>query len=255
MLAILLVQLGGVAALGGGLTLALGAASATGASRSLGALLLAAGATAVIAGLKWPARATRVQARRTRLDDFVPEYQFAEAHGIVVRASAARTYEAVHAVTAREIAFFRTLTWIRRAGRPGPESILNPPPDEPLLAVATRTSFIRLAEVPDTEALVGIPVITPRGWRPVGRLTPEAFRELQPPGFALAAMNFRIEETETGCRLTTETRIFATDSSACRRFALYWRLIYPGSAFIRRMWLRAIKKRAERAAGGPASGR
>jgi len=26
---------------------------------------------------------------------------------------------------------------------------------------------------------------------------------------------------------------------------LYWRVIYPGSALIRRMWLRAIKKRAE----------
>ena len=244
MLAILLVHVGGGTALCGCVTLALSATSSD--SRHLGAFLLAGGVIALVAGLKWPARSIRVQAKASQIDEFVPEYQFAEAHDIVIRASAARIYEAVHAVTAREIAFFRTLTWIRRAGRAGPASILNPPPDEPLLTVATRTTFITLAEVPDIETLVGIPVIAPRGWRPEGRLTPEAFRQLTQPGFALAAMNFRIEGSATGRRLRTETRIFATDAAARRQFALYWRLIYPGSAFIRRMWLRAIKRRAER---------
>jgi len=49
-------------------------------------------------------------------------------------------------VTAEEIVFFRTLTWLRRFGRPGPEGILNLPPHVPLLDVATRTSFLVLAE-------------------------------------------------------------------------------------------------------------
>jgi hypothetical protein len=244
MLAILLVQVGGGTALCGCVALALGATSSD--SRHLGALLLAAGVIALVTGLKWPARSAHARTKGSRIDDFVPEYQFAEAHDIVIQASAARIYEAVHAVTAREIAFFRTLTWIRRAGRTGPASILNPPPDEPLLTVATRTTFITLAEVPDIETLVGIPVIAPRGWHPERSLTPEAFRQLTQPGFALAAMNFRIEGLAAGRRLTTETRIFATDAGARRQFALYWRLIYPGSAFIRRMWLRAIKRRAER---------
>jgi hypothetical protein len=39
-------------------------------------------------------------------------------------------------VTADEIALFRTLTWLRRFGRPGPESMLNPPPHVPVLDVA-----------------------------------------------------------------------------------------------------------------------
>jgi hypothetical protein len=46
-------------------------------------------------------------------------------------------------------------------------------------------------------------------------------------------------------RLTTETRVYATDASSRRRFAGYWRVIYPGSALIRRMWLRAVRERAE----------
>jgi hypothetical protein len=33
--------------------------------------------------------------------------------------------------------------------------------------------------------------------------------------------------------------------SARRKFGLYWRMICAGSSLIRRMWLRAIKRRAE----------
>jgi hypothetical protein len=46
--------------------------------------------------------------------------------------------------------------------------------------------------------------------------------------------------------VSTETRVFATSADARRRFAAYWRVIYPGSALIRIMWLRAIARRAER---------
>jgi hypothetical protein len=60
-------------------------------------------------------------------------------------------------------------------------------------------------------------------------------------------MNFRLEDEGNGwTRVTTETRVFATDDRARHRFAAYWRAIYPGSALIRRMWLRAIRLRAER---------
>jgi hypothetical protein len=51
----------------------------------------------------------------------------------------------------------------------------------------------------------------------------------------------------THCWLTTETRVYAAGAKAVRGFAAYWRMIYPGSSLIRRMWLRAIKLRAEAA--------
>jgi len=90
--------------------------------------------------------------------------------------------------------------------------------------------------------------MAPRGWRPKRRPTPEDFKALREPGFAIAAMNFLVEDAGSGaCIVTTETRIYATDASARRRFARYWRVIYPGSALIRRMWLRAVKRRAEAA--------
>ena len=62
----------------------------------------------------------------------------------------------------------------------------------------------------------------------------------------------RVDEEPGGVvRLTTQTRVFASDAAARRRFGAYWRTIYPGSAFIRRMWLAAIKKRAETESASP----
>src|SRR5712692_6772742 len=82
-----------------------------------------------------------------RLDEFAPEHQFNEVHGIRIRAPRNRAYRAIKEVTAGEIALFRALTWIRRLGRKGRESILDPPKDEPVLAVATRTGFLLLADI------------------------------------------------------------------------------------------------------------
>jgi hypothetical protein len=78
----------------------------------------------------------------------------------------------------------------------------------------------------------------------------EELARLDRPGVAKAIMNFHLADDGGGfTRVITQTRIFATDKSAERRFGVYWRVIYPGSALIRRMWLRAIRERAER---GPA---
>ena len=131
----------------------------------------------------------------------------------------------------------------RRLGRPGPEDILNAPEHLPILDVALGTSFVRLADDTERELVIGTTVIAPLG-RP-GPRTPDEFRALTTPGFAAAAMNFRIEpDAAGGSLLATDTRVFATDPSTRRRFARYWSLIYPGSALIRRQWLAAVAKRA-----------
>jgi hypothetical protein len=217
--------------------------------------VMAAGLVVVVVGASLPAKEIRVAAPRTQLDQFVFAWQFNEFHSVRI-APKEKVYTALKQVTAEEILFFHALVWVRRMGRPGPENILNPPPNTPLLEVATKTTFIVLAEKPNQEIVVGTLVAAPRGWRPRGERTPEAFKKLldsQQPGFALAAMNFRLEDCDTKARpdadpctvLTTETRIYATDAASRRAFARYWRVIYPGSSLIRRMWLRAIKKRAE----------
>lgn len=214
--------------------------------RATGFLLVAAGVAVVVVGMVLPAPEVRIATPETRLDHFMPVYQFSEFHTARIEAPRDRAYRAIRSVTADEIQLFRMLTGIRRLGRPGPESILNAPEKLPILDVATRTSFLLLAEKPGREIVVGTLVSAPRGWRPPARPSPEGFRALRDPGFALAVMNFRIESAGSAfCTVTTETRVYATDAPTRRRFAVYWRVIYPGSALIRRMWLDAIKRRAE----------
>lgn len=196
-----------------------------------------------IAWLAFPIREHRVERAKSRLDEFMPVWQFSERHSIEVAAPPARAYEAMRAVTADEILLFRTLTWIRRGGRSLPEGILNAGKDKSLIDVATQSGFRTLAEDAPRELVIGTVVKRPEG--PSVRLGEDVFRKPLPPGYAIAAMNFLIiPNASGGSTVSTETRVFANSDAARRGFARYWRVIYPGSALIRRMWLRAIKKRA-----------
>ncbi len=214
-------------------------------------LLLTSGLAAVAVAFLWPVSLTRVTAPSTRLDEFLPAYQAHEVHSIVVHSSPEGLDRALRQVTASEITFFRTLTWIRRLGQPGPESILNAPGQQPILDVATRTGFVKLADDPGRELVLGTLAAAAHRVPPSDR-TPDKWQALTAPGYAKAAMNFRIEPISPGaCRLTTETRVYATDPATARALAASWRLIYPGSALIRVMWLRAIRARAERTPSPP----
>ena len=154
----------------------------------------------------------------------MPGFQFSERHAIHVDAPPERVYAATRAVTAGDIRFFRTLTAIRRLGRPLRPGILHAPENEPILDLATRTSFRWLANDPPRELVVGTRVA----------------RDTD------ATMNFRITpDGRGGSNVSTETRVHAATDSAARTFKVYWRVILPGSDIIRRSWLRAIKRRAE----------
>jgi hypothetical protein len=204
--------------------------------------LLAVGAALAAAGLLLPARPFRLAGPAMELDDVVPVYEFGEDHALQVRAPLERVDRAIREVSAAEIRLFRTLTLLRApferaAGRP---SILNPPPRRPILEVALRTGFVALRDRPGRELVFGMLVCG----APEAPLDPPAFEAFAPDSHAKAVMNFHLEPAAGGVMLRTQTRIHATGRCR-RRFAVYWRLIYPGSALIRRQWLRAIRKRAE----------
>ena len=214
-------------------------------SRSQGLAIAGIGALLVGAGLTLPARESRVARVETRLDEFVPVWQFGERHTIGIAAPPARVFEAIRNVRASEISLFNALTWIRRGGRKTPSGILNAGDSTPLLDVATRSGFIYLADDSPREIVIGTVVIAPPGAR--GSLTPQTFKTALAPGFAVAAMNFVVTPDGPNASLvSTETRVFANSVAARRGFARYWRMIYPGSALIRRMWLRAVQRRATR---------
>jgi hypothetical protein len=195
------------------------------------------------AGLAFPTRESRIRTVSTHLDRFAPVWQFRERHSIGMAASPARAFEAIKRVTADEIFLFRTLTWLRRGGRRLPPGILNAGGRDPLIDVALGGGFVRLADDGPRELVIGTVVIAPPG--ATDSLAPPFFERPLPSGFALTTMNFLVTPNgSNGSLVSTETRVFASSPAARRRFAAYWRVIYPGSSIIRSMWLRAIRRRA-----------
>jgi hypothetical protein len=201
----------------------------------------------IAAGIAMITPAATSSGERNGIDEFAPVFHFREHHATVVSATPERIYAAIKSVSADDIVLFNLFTSIRRFGRPGPESILNAPRQQPILDVATRTGFVWLADRPPHEVVVGTVVVAPPRTGPRRRLTGDDYRALAQPGFAKATMNFLVTDLGNGTsRIDTETRVFATDGEALRRFTWYWRIIFPGSSILRSTWLSAIKSRAER---------
>jgi hypothetical protein len=217
-------------------------------TRARGAIVALCGLIVVTLVCALPAPTKTISAPATKLDEWMPKWQFDEQHSIHVNAPPEKVFEAIHAVRADEIFLFRTLIAIRRCCRPGPESSLDAPETKPLLDVATQTTFVYLADESPREIVVGTVISAPRDIQE--KLTPEIFRKQLPPGVALATMNYLITPDESGSIVSTETRVYGNNPDSVRRFAVYWRIIHPGSDIIRRTWLRAVKRRAERLAAG-----
>ena len=183
------------------------------------------------------------------LDELMPEYEFAEAHSTRVCAPPARALRAVESVPLDEMPLVRLLFAIRSlpASLGGKRGL----PSEKTAALYEQMldfGFIRLGEEPGREVVLGG---VGQMFRLRGGVTPavgdaRSFLAFEEPGYARVAMNFSVEVTGDGARLATETRVATTDPDSRRRFGRYWRVIRPGSAVIRRDWLRAARRRAER---------
>lgn len=189
------------------------------------------------------------------LEDFMPMYDFNEVHAIVISATPNRIFRAIREVTPQEVQLIQTLFKIRSL----PALIMGKGKtmfhgttmftNEPLLDQFLKYGFSMLNENPDLEMVFGH---IGQSWKFQGAQPYEIsdtqdFLNFDRPDYLKIAMNFHVDTYSNigETKLSTETRIIATDSAARKKFAIYWRFIYPGSALIRRMWLRAIKRRAK----------
>jgi hypothetical protein len=191
----------------------------------------------------------------TVLDRLVPTFQAAERHSTTIAASADQVWAALAQVSTGELGLFRLLMSLRvlpgrLLGRPR----LRFDAEEPLLGWAVRFGFTILGQDAGRELVVGA---IGQPWRLVGGRSVavaggEDFAAFDQAGYAKMAANFRLASIagDRAIRLSTETRVACTDAASARRFARYWWLIRPASGAIRRSWLAAIKRRAERSADG-----
>jgi hypothetical protein len=182
------------------------------------------------------------------LDRILPSFHHRERHSRWIPAPPGSVWEALHGVGFDEL----SLTRFALALRTLPARLVgraDPLPAGDFLAGFQARGFTVLVEEPGRELAGGS---IGRYWkptgaerRPVGGLADfVAFGE---PGWAKVATNFRVEPERGGTRISTETRVLATDASARRAFAAYWLVIRLGSGLIRRDLLRAVARRAETA--------
>ncbi|UCF84468.1 MAG: hypothetical protein JSV50_02220, partial [Desulfobacteraceae bacterium] len=168
-------------------------------------------------------------------DEFLPAYDVNERHHIDVHAPAEKVYQVVQSLDFRDS---RIVKWLFRL-RGIPEYALT-------LDGLLELGFVILGETPNQEIVIGL---VGRFWTravDIQHLDPGTFRNFDRKGFAKAIANISLSrQTDTITRVTTETRVHCIGNSSRRYFRLYWFLISPFSAWIRREWLRIIKRRVE----------
>jgi hypothetical protein len=162
--------------------------------------------------------------------DALPVYHHRERHSVHVRASPEAALVAARETRLEDVPLVIALSRLRG---------LNPARRGPIWDGLIERGF-RLHD-PETLVLIGRP------WRFGGEIRSDReFLGFTEPGYAKMAMDLRAVAENGGARLETETRIFLTDARSRRRFAAYWLVIRPFSGLIRRLWLRAARRRAER---------
>jgi hypothetical protein len=204
------------------------------------------GVALLTAGWFWPVQPVTIRSPSSRLDLFMPTYDFHERHELTIQAPAERIRETLNRISFAGIGVMQTLGKIRAIAMGGrPDRGRSPAPAVPILEMIRnpRSGFFPLDDTP-REFVFGL---AGQPWNNAAvRLTPAEFRSWAQPGAVKIAANFRIEDSGQGrCRVITETRVAANDDPARRKMARYWALIYPGSGMIRRSWLAAFRARAE----------
>lgn len=162
--------------------------------------------------------------------DALPAYHHVERHRARVAASPGRALAAAREATLAELPLVRALLRLRGLRRA---------PQGPIWEALLAEGFRPFGD--DTLVAVGKP------WQPKGGLRDVAdFVRFDEPGWAKLAVDLRASPDGDGALLETETRVLLTDARARRRFAAYWLVVRPFSGLVRRGWLRAAKRRAER---------
>ena len=199
----------------------------------------ACGVGLALTAVLWPSHVMQSARPHQRLDDFLPDYQFVEYHEARVRAPVEAVVKAIREVSLADMPAAVWLLRIRAAA--GGHFRASPPARHPLLdrMLGPGSGFLALDLSDPSELVLGMVGFVHKP--PPSVTTPEQFAAFTAPGGIRVAFNLRVVDEGDGVlRVSTETRSLANDDAARRTFARYWRIIYPGSSIIRRVWLDAI---------------
>lgn len=188
-------------------------------------------------------------------EDTLDDAPFTELHTRMVSAPIDEVWPHCLDVTAQEIRTLGPLMALR--GVPARLRGKRPPEASkpaPLLDVFAEEGFVvlRRDDAPSDGRACIIFGAVGRFWSitnnaPIEFDSPNAFLDFNEPDYAKTTC--RLDAIDVGdgtTRIETETWICGTDPASTKKFGRYWKLIQPGSALIRRSWLAAIERRANR---------
>jgi hypothetical protein len=184
----------------------------------------------------------------TRIDEFLPHYEFRAAYQVRINAPRPKVYECLLRSDFANLRLTRLLMAIRAGGR-----VPRHAAPRGLLQRLDGTGFVVLEQLPDDEIVIGV---AGRFWRPDGGRSTELkradFVTFSRTGFAKAAWNFKLLETAPRTEatiLSTDTRIQCFGQATRWKFRAYWSVVGPFSGLIRKEMLRQVKIEAETEAG------
>ncbi len=218
-------------------------------NRTIGAFVLLSGSAISFISFFWPVKEHHSQSKQ-KIDDLLPDYSFNEFHEVRIKASPEKVKQTLQVTGVQDIPVVHLLMKIRgisdgkdmsdtaAKSQAGTGNFSTPDfnffvvdPTEYISVMIIKSSMI--TNQPDKPA-------------PPEIFTLEQFMSFKSPGYVKVAINFKfIRENEEETLLTTETRVQGICHKDSRTFSRYWRVIYPGSAIIRRVWLDTISKKAQ----------
>ena len=194
-----------------------------------------------------------------RLDAWLPDAPFRDTIVVQSPAPPPRLMQALEEVTLRDMPLASLLGSIRYLpalfGSKEAARRAHMELDRPFIAgVTSGKGQLFLGRAPD-EIVVGtvgkLHQIRDQEFAEVA--TTADFASFAQPNHERLAMSIRAIPGEHGTLLALEHRTQPTDAAARRRFGRYWLAIRPGGAFVTRQLLKAVARRAERAAGATGS--
>ena len=191
------------------------------------------------------------------LDKYLPKYDITEESTAQVNAPLEAVYRAAEEITLAEISgIVRLLFYLRGL----PEKLAGRKDDPwnihaPLIKEFCNDFFTFLEAQAPREIVIGliVPGDIGRVWKKSSNLdilpvNAVEFMSVDEPNHLKVVCQFLVESTEgpSDVKIKAEWRVGALSPAARKRFTLYWRIIGPFSHLIQKLWVKGIKRRAER---------
>jgi hypothetical protein len=221
-------------------------------NRTIAALVAFCGALISAVSLLWPVKTKNSPTNNQKIDGLLPDYAFNEFHEVHINTSPEKVKQTLQITGVKDIPAARLLMKIRGIADDDLDMSDRAAKNIACSDTFSTPDFNFFTVAPDeyiTVMVIKSSIITNKSSIPappeISSL--EQFLAFNKTGYVKVAVNFRFISSDNNATiLTTETRNKGITHKDSCIFGRYWRIIYPGSAIIRRVWLDTVKKRAEK---------